>query len=189
MIILNSSDKELRAYAAPGEGTPDLYQQLKKAYPGSTYLDRLNKGFYVKMDTTGKAADWKRLAGAAPTKTAVTATSISVNTLGKTASMFQENVQIGLDDKVRGKLIHTVWPEFSSNPAHQQGHYVSLTIPLPEGYTKAQFKKTGKEFKDMTDDGIIILIMEEGTTDCTIEVTTADGELTRTLDLTELVKA
>lgn len=186
--VLNSSDKVLMRFVALGEGDVSIYKNLmsKKAGVGSTYLDKLNKGFYQKMINTGEVSDWVKIGGAAPTKAAVFNMPGDEVVLGRPIYTLQENVEVGTDDVVRGTLKHVKgWEEFSSNVSEQSGHYVSLYVPLPKGTTSATMKKdSGSEIP--LDDGIIVLLIKDDTKTLTIKVTVNEGSLTRTLDLSQL---
>lgn len=165
--VLNSSEKVLMHFVALGEGDVSIYKNLmEKAGLGSTYIDKLNKAYYQKMDKTGESSDWVKIAGGTPTKAAV--------------------FSMPADDVVRGTLKRIEgWEEFSSNEDEQSGHYVSLYVPLPEGTTSAKMQKdAGSEVT--LDDGIIVLLIKDDTKTLKITVTTGSGTLTRTLDLSKL---
>lgn len=179
--ILNSSEKVLSRFVALGEGNVSTYDNLKKAPIGSTYLDRLNKSFYQKMSDDGSVSDWGLLGGSAPTKTGVFPMEPSEIVLDRPIYSLQSNVEVGLDDVVRGQLNHIEWEEFSSKKEEQSGYYVSLFVPLPEGSTSAQEK--------VIDDGIIVLRIDDTTKSVKITITLGESEtLTRTLDLSKLEK-
>lgn len=107
--ILNSSEKVLSRFVALGEGNVSTYDNLKKAPVGSTYLDRLNKSFYQKMSDDGSVSDWGLLGGSAPTKTGVFPMEPSEIVLDRPIYSLQSNVEVGLDDVVRGQLNHIEW--------------------------------------------------------------------------------
>lgn len=187
--ILNSSDKVLMHFVALGEGDVSTYDNLMgKAPVGSTYLDRLNEAFYEKMDSTGAASDWTMLGGTAPTKAGVFPMPANEVVLGISVGNLQENVEVGLDDKIRGNLRHiSGWEEFSSIEEEQSGHYLSLFIPRPEGTTSVKVQKDAGEGKTITSE-VIVARVEESTQTLKVTITTGTGNLTRTLDLSELKK-
>lgn len=185
--VLNSSEKVLMHFVALGEGDVSIYKNLmEKAGLGSTYLDKLNKAYYQKMDKTGESSDWVKIAGGTPTKAAVFSMPADEVVLDRPIYTLQENVEVGTDDVVRGTLKRIEgWEEFSSNEDEQSGHYVSLYVPLPEGTTSAKMQKdAGSEVT--LDDGIIVLLIKDDTKTLKITVTTGSGTLTRTLDLSKL---
>lgn len=187
--ILNSSEKVLSRFVALGEGNVSTYDNLKKAPIGSTYLDRLNKSFYQKMSDDGSVSDWGLLGGSAPTKTGVFPMEPSEIVLNLPIYSLQSNVEVGLDDVVRGQLNHIEeWEEFSSEKEEQSGYYVSLFVPLPEGSTSAKMQKDSAQEK-VIDDGIIVLRIDDTTKSVKITITLGESEtLTRTLDLSKLEK-
>ena len=186
--ILNSSEKVLSRFVALGEGNVSTYDNLKKAPIGSTYLDRLNKSFYQKMSDDGSVSDWGLLGGSAPTKTGVFPMEPSEIVLDRPIYSLQSNVEVGLDDVVRGQLNHIEWEEFSSKNEEQSGYYVSLFVPLPEGSTSAKMQKDSAQEK-VIDDGIIVLRIDDTTKSVKITITLGESEtLTRTLDLSKLEK-
>lgn len=187
--ILNSSEKVLSRFVALGEGNVSTYDNLKKAPIGSTYLDRLNKSFYQKMSDDGSVSDWGLLGGSAPTKTGVFPMEPSEIVLNLPIYSLQSNVEVGLDDVVRGQLNHIEeWEEFSEEKEEQSGYYVSLFVPLPEGSTSAKMQKDSAQEK-VIDDGIIVLRIDDTTKSVKITITLGESEtLTRTLDLSKLEK-
>lgn len=186
--ILNSSEKVLSRFVALGEGNVSIYGNLKKAPIGSTYLDRLNKSFYQKMSDDGSVSDWGLLGGSAPTKTGVFPMEPSEIVLDRPIYSLQSNVEVGLDDVVRGQLNHIEWEEFSSKKEEQSGYYVSLFVPLPEGSTSAKMQKDSAQEK-VIDDEIIVLRIDDTTKSVKITITLGESEtLTRTLDLSKLEK-
>lgn len=187
--ILNSSEKVLSRFVALGEGNVSIYDNLKKAPIGSTYLDRLNKSFYQKMSDDGSVSDWGLLGGSAPTKTGVFPMEPSEIVLNLPIYSLQSNVEVGLDDVVRGQLNHIEeWEEFSSEKEEQSGYYVSLFVPLPEGSTSAKMQKDSAQEK-VIDDEIIVLRIDDTTKSVKITITLGESEtLTRTLDLSKLEK-
>lgn len=187
--ILNSSEKVLSCFVALGEGNVSTYDNLKKAPIGSTYLDRLNKSFYQKMSDDGSVSDWGLLGGSTPTKTGVFPMEPSEIVLNLPIYSLQSNVEVGLDDVVRGQLNHIEeWEEFSSEKEEQSGYYVSLFVPLPEGSTSAKMQKDSAQEK-VIDDGIIVLRIDDTTKSVKITITLGESEtLTRTLDLSKLEK-
>lgn len=187
--ILNSSEKVLSRFVALGEGNVSTYDNLKKAPIGSTYLDLLNKSFYQKMSDDGSVSDWGLLGGSAPTKTGVFPMEPSEIVLNLPIYSLQSNVEVGLDDVVRGQLNHIEeWEEFSSEKEEQSGYYVSLFVPLPEGSTSAKMQKDSAQEK-VIDDGIIVLRIDDTTKSVKITITLGESEtLTRTLDLSKLEK-
>lgn len=72
-LVLNEADKTLMYLVGCDEGEVTNFANMMsiKTLPGSTYLDKLNKGFYQKVAVEGKASDWVRLAGSKPTKCVV----------------------------------------------------------------------------------------------------------------------
>lgn len=187
--ILNSTEKVLSRFVALGEGNVSIYDNLKKAPIGSTYLDRLNKSFYQKMSDDGSVSDWGLLGGSAPTKTGVFPMEPSEIVLDRPIYSLQSNVEVGLDDVVRGQLNHIEeWEEFSSEKEEQSGYYVSLFVPLPEGSTSAKMQKDSAQEK-VIDDEIIVLRIDDTTKSVKITITLGESEtLTRTLDLSKLEK-
>lgn len=187
--ILNSSEKVLSRFVALGEGNVSTYDNLKKAPIGSTYLDLLNKSFYQKMSDDGSVSDWGLLGGSAPTKTGVFPMEPSEIVLNLPIYSLQSNVEVGLDDVVRGQLNHIEeWEEFSEEKEEQSGYYVSLFVPLPEGSTSAKMQKDSAQEK-VIDDGIIVLRIDDTTKSVKITITLGESEtLTRTLDLSKLEK-
>lgn len=187
--ILNSSEKVLSRFVALGEGNVSTYDNLKKAPIGSTYLDLLNKSFYQKMSDDGSVSDWGLLGGSAPTKTGVFPMDPSEIVLNLPIYSLQSNVEVGLDDVVRGQLNHIEeWEEFSEEKEEQSGYYVSLFVPLPEGSTSAKMQKDSAQEK-VIDDGIIVLRIDDTTKSVKITITLGESEtLTRTLDLSKLEK-
>lgn len=189
-IVLNSADKVLMRVVALGEGDVSVYKNLmsEKAGLGSTYLDKLNKVFYQKMGNTGKSSDWVKLVGEAPTKAGVFPMPSSEIVLTHTVGSFQENVVVGTDDVVRGRLKRIgEWKEFSSKPEEQSGYYLSLFIPRPEGTTEVKVKKDSDDEKTIKSEDIVIFV-KDTTRTLKITVTTDGGSLTRTLDLSKLEK-
>lgn len=185
--VLNSSEKVLMHFVALGEGNVSIYKNLmEKAGLGSTYLDKLNRAYYQKMDKTGESSDWVKIAGGTPTKAAVFSMPADEVVLYRPIYTLQENVEVGTDDVVRGTLKRIEgWEEFSSNEDEQSGHYISLYVPFPEGTTSAKMQKdAGSEVT--LDDGIIVLLIKDDTKTLNITVTTGSGTLTRTLDLSKL---
>lgn len=187
--ILNSSEKVLSRFVALGEGNVSTYDNLKKAPIGSTYLDLLNKSFYQKMSDDGSVSDWGLLGGSAPTKTGVFPMEPSEIVLNLPIYSLQSNVEVGLDDVVRGQLNHIEeWEEFSEEKEEQSGYYVSLFVPLPEGSTSAKMQKDSAQEK-VIDDEIIVLRIDDTTKSVKITITLGESEtLTRTLDLSKLEK-
>ena len=70
-LILNESDKTTMYLVGCDEGDVTNYANMMGAKPGSLYLDKLNKSFSHKVADEGKASDWVRLIGSAPTMPAV----------------------------------------------------------------------------------------------------------------------
>lgn len=105
-LVLNEADKTLMYLVGCDEGEVTNFANMMsiKTLPGSTYLDKLNKGFYQKVAVEGKASDWVRLAGSKPTKCAVFAMAENTSYLGKRAVDLQDHIEIGADDKVTGNL-------------------------------------------------------------------------------------
>lgn len=187
-VILNSSDKVLSRFVALGEGDLSVYGNLVNAGLGSTYLDKLNKVFYQRMDSTGEASDWVKLAGSNPTKMGVFPMSSEEIVLERPVYTLQENIEVGTDDIVRGKLKYIEsWEEFSSIENEQSGHYLSLLIPRPTGTTTVKVQKDAGEEKTIKSDDIVVRL-DSTTKKLKITVTTDSGSLTRTLDLSKLEK-
>lgn len=72
-LVLNEADKTLMYLVGCDEGEVTNFANMMstETLPGSSYLDKLNKGFYQKVAVEGKASDWVRLAGSKPTKCVV----------------------------------------------------------------------------------------------------------------------
>ena len=140
------------------------------------------------MDNSGEASDWVKLAGSTPTKAAVFSMPADALVLGKNVQSFQENVEVGTDDVVRGKL-HRVsgWEDFSDKPEEQSGHYLSLLIPRPSGTTELKVQKDSEGEKTMKSDNIVVLV-KDTTRTLKFTLTTDAGVFTRTLDLSKLEK-
>lgn len=188
--VLNSSDKVLMRLVTLGEGDVSVYENLmsEKAGLGSTYLDKLNKAFYQKMDNTGSSSDWVKIAGSASTKAGVFPMPSEEIVLDRPIYSLQENIIVGTDDVVYGKLKHIEsWEEFSSKPEEQSGYYLSLLIPRPEGTTSVKVQKDSEEEKTISSDDIVVLV-KDTTKSLKITVTTGSGSLTRTLNLSKLEK-
>ena len=103
-LVLNEADKTLMYLVGCDEGEVTNFANMMsiKTLPGSTYLDKLNKGFYQKVAVEGKASDWVRLAGSKPTKCAVFAMAENTSYLGKRAvdQMVKENLSFFQDSSV-----------------------------------------------------------------------------------------
>lgn len=177
-------------FVALGEGDVSIYKNLmEKAGLGSTYLDKLNKGYYQKMTSEGKASDWVKLAGAAPTKAGVFPMDSEELVLDRPVYTLQENISVGLDGKVQGTLKHIEgWTEFNGTvETEQSGNFICLFVPLPEGTTSAKMNLEGSSKGDVTiDDGIIVIRVADASKKLTINVTTSEAALTRVLDFSEL---
>ena len=67
-LVLNEADKTLMYLVGCDEGEVTNFANMMsiKTLPGSTYLDKLNKGFYQKVAVEGKASAWLRVPGTTP---------------------------------------------------------------------------------------------------------------------------
>lgn len=135
-LVLNEADKTLMYLVGCDEGevTNFVNMMSTETLPGSSYLDKLNKGFYQKVAAEGKASDWVQLAGSKPTKCAVFAMTENTSYLGKRAVDLQDHIKIGADDKVTGNLKYVAkFVKFNEAvKAEQSGHYLFLYIPLSQ---------------------------------------------------------
>lgn len=197
-LVLNEADKTLMYLVGCDEGEVTNFVNMMsiKTLPGSTYLDKLNKGFYQKVAVEGKASDWVRLAGSKPTKCAVFAMAENTSYLGKRAVDLQDHIEIGADDKVTGNLKYVAkFVKFNETvKAEQSGHYLFLYIPLSQvaDVLKTQSVKVqvdSKSEKTFPPEGKglpLIVRIAEGTKSIKLTVVTGSESTTRTLDVSEL---
>ena len=85
------------------------------------------------MSDDGSVSDWGLLGGSAPTKTGVFPMEPSEIVLDRPIYSLQSNVEVGLDDVVRGQLNHIEWEEFSSKKEEQSGILCIFVCPPPRG--------------------------------------------------------
>lgn len=194
-LVLNEADKTLMYLVGCDEGEVTNFANMMstETLPGSSYLDKLNKGFYQKVAAEGKASDWVQLAGSKPTKCAVFAMTENTSYLGKRAVDLQDHIKIGADDKVTGNLKYVV--KFNEAvKAEQSGHYLFLYIPLSQDAAtlKTQSVKVqvdSKSEKTFPPEGKglpLIVRIAEGTKKIKLTVVTDSTSTTRTLDVSEL---
>lgn len=197
-LVLNEADKTLMYLVGCDEGEVTNFANMMstETLPGSSYLDKLNKGFYQKVAAEGKASDWVRLAGSKPTKCAVFAMTENTSYLGKRAVDLQDHIKIGADDKVTGNLKYVAkFVKFNEAvKAEQSGHYLFLYIPLSQDAAtlKTQSVKVrvdSKSEKTFPPEGKglpLIVRIAEGTKEIKLTVVTDSTSTTRTLDVSEL---
>ena len=194
-MVLNEADKTLMYLVGCDEGEVTNFANMMstETLPGSSYLDKLNKGFYQKVAAEGKASDWVQLAGSKPTKCAVFAMTENTSYLGKRAVDLQDHIKIGADDKVTGNLKYVA--KFNEAvKAEQSGHYLFLYIPLSQDADtlKTQSVKVqvdSKSEKTFPPEGKglpLIVRIAEGTKKIKLTVVTDSTSTTRTLDVSEL---
>lgn len=194
-LVLNEADKTLMYLVGCDEGEVTNFANMMstETLPGSSYLDKLNKGFYQKVAAEGKASDWVQLAGSKPTKCAVFAMTENTSYLGKRAVDLQDHIKIGADDKVTGNLKYVA--KFNEAvKAEQSGHYLFLYIPLSQDAAtlKTQSVKVqvdSKSEKTFPPEGKglpLIVRIAEGTKKIKLTVVTDSTSTTRTLDVSEL---
>ena len=189
-LVLNEADKTLMYLVGCDEGEVTNFANMMsiKTLPGSTYLDKLNKGFYQKVAVEGKASE--------PTKCAVFAMAENTSYLGKRAVDLQDHIEIGADDKVTGNLKYVAkFVKFNETvKAEQSGHYLFLYIPLSQvaDVLKTQSVKVqvdSKSEKTFPPEGKglpLIVRIAEGTKSIKLTVVTGSESTTRTLDVSEL---
>lgn len=197
-LVLNEADKTLMHFVGCDEGEVTNFANMMstETLPGSSYLDKLNKGFYQKVAAEGKASDWVQLAGSKPTKCAVFAMTENTSYLGKRAVDLQDHIKIGADDKVTGNLKYVAkFVKFNETvKAEQSGHYLFLYIPLSQDADtlKTQSVKVqvdSKSEKTFPPEGKglpLIVRIAEGTKTIKLTVVTGSTPTTRTLDVSEL---
>lgn len=195
-LILNESDKTTMYLVGCDEGDVTNYANMMGAKPGSLYLDKLNKSFSHKVANEGKASDWVRLIGSAPTMPAVFAMTGNTMYLGKQAADLQSHIKIGTDNKVTGnlKFVRKFVEVNTAVKEEQSGHYLFLYLPLARDFEVLKTQtvevqvdsKTAKTFPPEGYGLPLIVRITENTQSIKLTVKTGSATTTRTLDVSGL---
>ena len=111
---------------------------------------------------------------------------VSVDLFGKVVSELQENIAIGDDNSITGKLFYVSdYTGFSSDPDQQKGHYLAIHVESVPGAT---ITVTVTKPSVLDSDGIIVLFIVDSSQTITITAN-KDGEdiATQVFTLSDLI--